>query len=154
MENEDKIKLLQFNINRFDGYYTSINFKSSFFIISSVGMIGMLFQNKILNNISYIAISMLLITLVFVILAIKPYLKSLKKSNSNIFFHDISSKGLEQFRKDLIQLEAKHYINDLIEQNYYLSVGLKNKFEYLNKATIFFLIGVILFFISLFYKGF
>ena len=154
MENEDKIKLLQFNINRFDGYYTSINFKSSFFIISSVGMIGMLFQNKILNNTSYIAISMLLITLVFVILAIKPYLKSLKKSNSNIFFHDISSKGLEQFRKDLIQLEAKHYINDLIEQNYYLSVGLKNKFEYLNKATIFFLIGVILFFISLFYKGF
>lgn len=145
MENEKKIELLKYNISRFDHYYASVNFKSSFLVLGNLSLVSFLFVNKIEINIFLIIICTLLavISLVCTLLAIAPYLESNKKNRSNIFFGEIANKL--NFKKDIEDLKIDDYLDDLIEQNKYLAHGLKNKFELLNKATWFFIINIIVF---------
>ncbi|MCT7501635.1 hypothetical protein CRU86_00625 [Aliarcobacter skirrowii] len=145
MKNEEKIELLKFNISRFDHYYASVNFKSSFLVLGNLSLFSFLFINKSNIHELFIILSSLLsvLSLVFTLLAIAPYLKGNVNYKSNIFFGEIANKI--DFKKDIENLQEKEYLDDLIDQNKYLSNGLKNKFELLNKATWFFIFNIILF---------
>ncbi|MFW2516360.1 Pycsar system effector family protein [Aliarcobacter butzleri] len=145
MKNEEKIQLLKFNISRFDHYYASVNFKSSFLVLGNLSLFSFLFLNKTgVNGVCIILSSVLsVLSLVFTLLAIAPYLKGNINYRSNIFFGEIANKT--DFKNDIENLQEKDYLDDLIEQNKYLSIGLKNKFELLNKATWFFIFNIIVF---------
>ncbi len=145
MKNEEKIQLLKFNISRFDHYYASVNFKSSFLVLGNLSLFSFLFLNKTgVNGVCIILSSVLsVLSLVFTLLAIAPYLKGNINYRSNIFFGEIANKT--DFKNDIENLQEKDYLDDLVEQNKYLSIGLKNKFELLNKATWFFIFNIIVF---------
>lgn len=145
MKNEEKIQLLKFNISRFDHYYASVNFKSSFLVLGNLSLFSFLFLNKTDIHGFLIILSSLLsvLSLVSTLLAIAPYLKGNSSYQSNVFFGEIANKT--DFKKDIENLLEEDYLNDLIEQNKYLSIGLKNKFELLNKATWFFIFNIIVF---------
>lgn len=145
MENEKKIELLKYNISRFDHYYASVNFKSSFLVLGNISLLSFLLVNKININSFFIIFCSVLsgISLVCTLLAIAPYLKGNTNVKSNIFFGEIANKS--DFKKDIANLSEDNYLEDLIEQNKYLSDGLKNKFELLNKATWFFIFNIVAF---------
>lgn len=153
MDSEKTIELLKYNISRFDHYYASINFKSSFLIIGNITIIGFLFniKSQISNSIFYIHISLITVSLLFVLLAVKPYLKGFKLSNSVVFFGDISNMQDESFKDKTLNISEQLYIKDLQEQNIVLAKGLKRKFDYLNVSTIFFILNMLLFFFNLVY---
>ena len=143
MNNTDKIELLKYNISRFDHYYASTNFKASLFMIGNITILGFLLTNKDKINEVAMLVSFLLvvITLVFVLLAIRPYLETYKGSKGNIFFGDISNN--QEFKNNIETLEDTEYLQDLINQNKILADGLYSKFNLLNLATIFFIINII-----------
>lgn len=85
-------------------------------------------------------------------MAIKPYLKPYQGSNSILFFNDIAN-NVAIFKNKIRTLSNSEYILDLEEQNFILAEGLKNKFSYLNKATIIFIINIIIFFLIILTSG-
>ncbi len=157
IDDNEKIELLKYNISRFDHYYASVNFKSSFLVIGNITIIGFLISNK--NNIlDYIFFANLLLTtlsLVFILMAINPFTKSYHKNGSIIFFGDIANSDYNNFSSKINKLSKKLYISDLQKQVYILSIGLKKKFSHLKVATIIFIINIVLFFgnIGFIYKN-
>lgn len=145
MNNEEKIELLKYNITRFDHYYASVNFKSSFLVLANISLLSFLFMNKqnIYSVFMIVGSLLSIISLILILLAINPYLKGNNNFTSNIFFGEIANK--KNFKVDIDNLEKNTYINDLITQNKYLADGLKNKFELLNKATWFFIGNIAIF---------
>lgn len=85
--------MLKYNISRFDHYYASINFKSSFLVIGNINILGFFLSSTSKVNIYVFGIHILLLTvsLIFVLLAIRPYLKNYEEKESLIFFNDISN---------------------------------------------------------------
>ena len=148
---EQKTEMLKYNISRFDHYYASVNFKSSFLVIGNITILGFLLTsaNKINEYIFYSHMLLITTSLIFVLLAIKPYLKSYKQSNGLIFFNDITNMKDFMFKYKINFLSQKNYLDDLKQQNYVLAKGLKSKFLYLNISTIAFIINIILFFINI-----
>ncbi len=149
---EKKIELLKYNISRFDHYYASVNFKSSFLVVGNITILGFLLRNEIHIWVFYLLIILLTLSLFFVLLAIKPYLKPYQGSSSILFFGDIANNEAI-FKNKIRTLSKSEYISDLEEQNIILAKGLQNKFSYLNKATIIFIGNIILFFIIIISKG-
>lgn len=147
MKNEQKIEMLKYNISRFDHYYASVNFKSSFLVIGNITLLGFLFT--ILSDINiclFIAhVLVTILSLIFVLLAIKPYLKSYDKNTSLIFFNDIANMKGDEFKDKINTLTEESYVTDLKEQVYALSKGLEKKFSNLNKSTIFFICNIFLY---------
>jgi len=143
---DKKIELLKYNISRFDHYYASVNFKSSFLVVGNITILGFLIKNEIYIWISYSLIFLITLSLIFVLCAIKPYLKPYQGSSSILFFNDIANNEAI-FKNKIRTLSNSEYILDLEEQNLILAKGLKNKFSYLNTATIIFIINIIIFFI-------
>ena len=43
--NSQKIELLKYNISRFDHYYASVNFKSSFLVVGNITILGFLIKS-------------------------------------------------------------------------------------------------------------
>lgn len=146
MNENDKITLLKYNMSRFDHYYTSINFKSSFLILSNVTILGFVFSRSTNENAISLTLSTLLagFSIFFVLLAIKPFLKSYSGKDSVLFFGDIKNQG-DDFKIKIQNMTEINYIDDLINQNMILAQGLKYKFEMLNCGTIIFIIHVVLF---------
>lgn len=153
MNENDKITLLKYNISRFDHYYTSINFKSSFLILSNVTILGFVFSRSSSENAIFLILSALLagFSIFFVLLAIKPFLKSYTGKNSILFFGDIKNQG-DDFKMKIQNMTELNYVDDLINQNMILAQGLKYKFEMLNYGTIVFIIHIILF-LGISFKG-
>ncbi|ADG91856.1 hypothetical protein Arnit_0189 [Arcobacter nitrofigilis DSM 7299] len=156
MEKEDRIELLKCNIGRFDFYYGSVNFKSSFLIIANITILGFLLSNveKLCFPVFVLNAVFIFFSILFVLFAINPYLKSVDAGNSILFFGDIASKKINVYKTNFNNVNEDKYIEDLVEQNYYLSTGLKNKFKYLNIATISFIISIICYFIQVIYVSF
>ena len=148
---EQKVEMLKYNISRFDHYYASVNFKSSFLVIGNITILGFLLtsRNQINDYIFYCHILLITTSLIFVLLAIKPYLKSYTASKGLIFFNDISNMKNFMFKYKISFLSKKNYLDDLKQQTYSLAKGLKTKFLYLNISTISFIINIILFFINI-----
>lgn len=151
LDYDEKIEMLKYNISRFDHYYASVNFKSSFLVIGNITIAGFLMTNRAQINDYVFYLHLLLITfsLVFVLMAIKPYLKGYVGSDSLIFFNDIANTIDCVNKLKTNQLSKDDYITDLREQSFMLAKGLKDKFAYLNASTIIFIVNICLFFVSM-----
>lgn len=150
MENEKKIELLKYNISRFDHYYASVNFKSSLFIVASITLLGFLYSNDSIGAFPLTVTTFLTaLTIIFVLLAIKPYLKSYNEKDSVIFFGDITNQTNEVFKEKISDIDESKYIDDLVNQNKILASGLKDKFDNLNKATIIFIVNIVIYFFAM-----
>jgi len=152
IDNNQKIELLKYNISRFDHYYASVNFKSSFLVLGNITILGFLMKNEVHSIFFNILLILITFSLIFVLLAIKPYLKPYQGSSSILFFNDIASNE-SIFTNKLKKLSQEEYILDLKEQTITLAKGLKVKFSYLNKATIIFMINIIIFFLIILTSG-
>lgn len=148
---KEKIEMLKYNISRFDHYYTSVNFKSSFLVIGNITILGFLLTSSDTINFYIFHAHILLITisLTFVLLAIKPYLKSYSQNYSLIFFNDIANTEYYMFKHKVNLLSKEYYINDLKQQTYMLARGLRTKFACLNISTIAFIINILLLYINI-----
>ncbi|MCT7605293.1 Pycsar system effector family protein [Aliarcobacter butzleri] len=142
----NKVDVLKYNISRFDHYFASINFKSSFLILANITILGFLISNSNhVSKFSLIIVSLIsVLTVTFVLLAIKPFLKTYKGKDSIIYFGDIANQE-DDFDNKIDNLTLELYINDLRKQNIILAQGLKYKFDMLNIATIFFIINLIVY---------
>ena len=141
-----KVDVLKYNISRFDHYFASINFKSSFLILANITILGFLISNSNhVSKFSLIIVSLIsVLTVTFVLFAIKPFLKTYKGKDSIIYFGDIANQE-DDFDNKIDNLTLELYINDLRKQNIILAQGLKYKFDMLNIATIFFIINLIVY---------
>ena len=150
---EDKITMLKYNISRFDHYYASVNFKSSFLVVGNITILGFLLTNVDKVNVCFSILHFLLVTLslTFTLLAIKPYLESYKSKKSLVYFEDIANMEYTNFSKKISTSHQTTYIKDLKEQNFILAKGLKNKFDYLNRSTIIFVMNIVMFFLNAFF---
>jgi len=148
---DEKIEMLKYNISRFGHYYASVNFKSSFLVLGNITILGFILNADTNINTYIFGGHILLVTLslIFVLLAIKPYLKSYHGKDSLIFFNDIANIENCIFQSKVHFLSKENYIKDLQEQNLVLANGLKSKFNNLNKSTITFIINIILFLINI-----
>ena len=150
LNEKEKIDVLKYNISRFDHYYASVNFKSSFLVLGNITILGLVSVNEDkLNGYTFFLYLLIAITLIFVLLAIKPYLKSNKIDKSIIFFDEIANSTKNEYITKIKLLTQKKYIKDLNEQTYFLAKGLQRKFFYLNIATGSFILTVLLLFISI-----
>ena len=154
LSDEKKIELLKYNISRYDHYFASVNFKSSFLVLGNITILGFVLSNRTNiypNYIFYVLVLLITSSLLAILLAIKPYLKKYKNKDSVIFFNDISNNDFEDFDKRINELSVSIYIKDLKEQTYILAKGLQKKFYCLNIATITFMFTIFIFFL---YMGF
>lgn len=147
LDADKKIVMLKYNISRFDHYYASVNFKSSFLVLGNITILGFLLNEKSISFYTGIIVFLIFTSLVYVLLAIKPYLKPYEGSGSIVFFGDIANDE-SIFKNKVRTLSQEEYILDLQEQVYILAKGLKKKFSYLNFSTILFIINIILFFVK------
>ena len=150
---EEKVDMLKYNISRYDHYFASVNFKSSFLVLGNITILGFVLSNRIqLNDYVFYALVLLIASsLITVLLAIKPYLKRYEGKSSVVFFNDISNISNTAYREKMGKLLQSEYVQDLEEQAYVLAKGLTRKFLYLNIATITFICTIAIFF---FYMGF
>jgi len=155
LEDNEKIEMLKYNISRFDHYYASVNFKSSFLVVGNITILGFLLSSveKINICIFYSHIVMITVSLIFVLLAIKPYLNSYEGKDSLVFFNDIENMKNSVFVNKIDSLTKENYIKDLQEQNLILANGLKIKFNHLNKSTIIFILNIGLLFFNILLMG-
>jgi len=123
LEDNEKIEMLKYNISRFDHYYASVNFKSSFLVVGNITILGFLLSSveKINICIFYSHIVMITVSLIFVLLAIKPYLNSYEGKDSLVFFNDIENMKNSVFVNKIDSLTKENYIKDLQEQNLILA---------------------------------
>jgi hypothetical protein len=150
MSDINKIEMLKYNISRFDHYYASVNFKSSFFVVASITLLGFLYSQDNIGVFALVLITFLTaLTIIFVLCAIKPYLKSYNQKEGIVFFGDISNQTDDEFEKKISNINEEDYIKDLTKQNKILASGLKDKFDYLNKATIVFMANIVIYFFTI-----
>jgi hypothetical protein len=148
-----KVDMLKYNISRYDHYFASVNFKSSFLVLGNITILGFVLSNRthIHDYIFYALVLLIASSLITVLLAIKPYLKRYEGKASVVFFNDIANISIDSYRKNMNKLLQSEYIKDLEEQVHVLAKGLTRKFLYLNIATITFICTIAIFF---FYMGF
>ena len=149
----EKIDMLKYNISRYDHYFASVNFKSSFLVIGNITILGFVLSNKdklvqlMGGYIFYVLILLITLSLITVLLAIKPYLKKYNGKDSVIFFNDIANMSSSAYQEKIRNLSELEYLKDLKEQSFILSKGLTRKFLYLNVATTGFIFTITIFFV-------
>lgn len=144
----EKIDMLKYNISRYDHYFASVNFKSSFLVLGNITILGFVLSNRIqINDYTFYALVLLIASsLITVLLAIKPYLKRYDGKASVVFFNDIANISSTAYRENMSKLLQSEYTQDLEEQVHVLAKGLTRKFLYLNIATITFICTIAIFF--------
>ncbi len=149
----EKIDMLKYNISRYDHYFASVNFKSSFLVLGNITILGFVLSNRThINDYTfYVLVLLIASSLITVLLAIKPYIKRYDGKASVVFFNDIANISSTAYREKMSKLSQDEYIRDLEEQVLALTKGLTRKFLYLNIATITFICTIAVFFI---YMGF
>ena len=154
MENDTRIKIIE----RFDSYYSGINNKGAFLLAFNTFLIGAFIvgYKEILDLITccercffnlLIGIILLLsiLSMIYTIIAIKPYLKSSEvgQSKSNWFFNDIALENKQDFFDRINGTSDKQQIDDLNNQIYELSKGLRKKHKLIKTALTLNLIEII-----------
>lgn len=145
---------LQFNIQRFDSYYDSVNSKCGVFLALSTFIVGGLATaySPIINAVncgwcihalmsSLIGLGVLI--MIIVIRASTPFLNSEKKSL--LYFGCIAGMGRETFIIKSKASSGEDDLTDLRNQVYDLATGLRLKFKRLRLAGWLFTIQFILF---------
>ncbi len=148
---DEKVVMLKYNISRFDHYYASVNFKSSFLVLGNITVLGFILTNKEQVNeyIFYSHIFLIILSLIAVLLAIRPYLKTYTGNDSLVFFNDIANTQDGIYKHKIYWLSKYDYLDDLTKQSHILAQGLKKKFAYLNISTILFIMNIVLFLINM-----
>ena len=153
MKLKHKITLL----HRFDRFYSSIDTKGLFILSFNGIFLGFIFsQHSIITSITSINIHFFLIlsillsilSFIFVILSIMPFLNSNNKSVW--FFKDIKEMGFDSFNKRIDSLTKKSQNEDINSQIFHLSKGLTKKYRRITIALWFTLFQIIAFAIFLF----
>jgi len=151
MKEENKIKVIE----RFDKYYSEINNKGVFIMTINTFILGaFLIGYKdlikfvcccniyLFNILVFIVLLSSIISMMFIITAIIPFLNSNKKSFW--FFNDIANRTKQEFLNKIDTQTELELTEDINEQIYYLSIGLKKKH---NKVTIALIINLMQFLI-------
>jgi len=155
MENEIRIKIIE----RFDSYFSGINNKGSFLLAFNTFLIGVFFvgyndllgiiacyEKLIFNVLMGLIMTSSIISMIFTIIAIIPYLKSAKISNekSNWFFNDIATEEKDLFIERINNTTSEQQILDLNNQIFELAKGLRKKHRLIKIALIINFIEVVL----------
>lgn len=139
--NKSEKERLNFNVNRFDHYYDTINNKIAVYIAINTfllgGILGTYFtiNSKIINCKEMFFLFMIIITLIglatiaVLIYASVPFLNY--KSSSLYYFGTIAQNTLEEYKEKSKKRDEKEDFKDLREQVYFLSQGLNKKFTIL-----------------------
>lgn len=143
----------KFIIQRFDNYIAGANVKGNFLLAFNTFLTGGIIANYskikelivcdkgllLLNIVLCLLLIASVITLVIIIKAVYPFLKSgnstLDKYHSHIFFNSISEfESDKAYYESLTRLSDKDFEQDLAIQAFQLSKGLKKKYYFLEKA--------------------
>lgn len=146
-------------ISRYDHYYDTINNKGNLYLVINTFVLGAilagysdLFKTYDCKIILQAFIGGILLfnlsSIVFTILAIKPFLSKKGDKTSLQFFGDIAKMQQADFIEEFSKANQVEREKDSIAQVHELATGLLNKFKKINLATIF--IGVQLLLILLF----
>jgi len=172
MKKEMQIEQARYLMDRYDRYLQAVDLKANiiavyhFTIIGSVvfnyddlkvllggsGEASVLFQ---LATIGVIAVS--LISIIFLLLTIFPFLKSNTRKGKNheslIFFKSVHEMGQKNFELKFSKQEDDDMIEDYRIQLFNLASGLSRKFKYLSTAGkisfLHLLIGIVLIIVEL-----
>lgn len=134
---------LQFNINRFDAYYNSVNSKCGVFLGLSTFIVGGLataYSSIIkavdcgwcIHSLMSLLIALGVAIMIIVILASTPYLSSKKKSL--LYFGCIAAMERNDFLAKSEAYQKNDEMTDLRNQVYDLASGLELKFKRLRLA--------------------
>lgn len=155
MEKEHKIKIIE----RYDGYFSGINNKGAFILaLNTLIISGFLIGIKDMKSLVSCCESFLfditvgitilfsIISMLFTISAIIPYLDSNKKSFW--FFNDVANRTIVDFTAEIDKQDEEALNTDINEQIYYLAIGLRKKHSKIRISLVFnfmqmFLIGII-----------
>ena len=155
MNNDLRIKIIE----RFDTYFSGINNKGAFLLAFNTFLIGAFlvgykdFINLIDCQLKYgfnLMIGLLMvcsiISMVLTIIPMFPYLNSKEKNDkkSNWFFNDIATDDKEMFYERINKSTVNDNINDLNNQIFVLSKGLRKKHRLVKVALLFNLIEIII----------
>jgi hypothetical protein len=150
---EKQTENTKFIIQRFDNYIAGANVKGNFLLAFNTFLTGGIIANyskikellvcdmgvHLLNISLCLLLVASVITSVLVIKAVYPFLKSgnssLAKYHSHIFFNSVSEFDNDKaYYESLSKLTDKDFDQDLANQAFQLSKGLKKKYSYLEKA--------------------
>jgi hypothetical protein len=145
---------LQFNMQRFDTYYNSVNSKCGVFLALSTFIVGGLATayspiitavecGWCIHLLMILLIGLGVIIMILVILASTPFLDSKKKSL--LYFGCIADMGRETFINKSKASSGEDDLTDLRNQVYDLATGLRSKFVRLRWAGWLFTAQFILF---------
>jgi hypothetical protein len=147
MNNDTKIKIIE----RFDFYYSGINNKGAFLLALNTFLIGAFIagykglieiidkQNRqIFDSLMGMILLLSIISMIFTILAIFPYLRSIHLNNikSNWFFNDIVAVTKAEFFDRISSSTEQSQTDDLNNQIYELANGLNIKHSHIRAALI------------------
>lgn len=152
MNNELRIKIIE----RFDLYFSGINNKGAFLLAFNTFLIGafLVGYTNLINLIGCqfkcefnLMIGLLMLcsitSMVFTIISMIPYLDSKGTDRkSNWFFNDIATDDKEVFFDRINNSLENDTINDLNNQIFELSKGLRKKHQFVKVALIFNLIEI------------
>ncbi len=142
---KEKIEQARYIISRYDTYIESTQTKSNLYLALNTaivaGIITLVAASNpeqldnlypvILGLISLLAVISIAITLI----AITPYLKSVsKKSDSIVFFNEVSSYTFKGYAKKVDNISDKKLLKDLNCQAYSLAIALRGKYQKLYYA--------------------
>lgn len=153
---EKRIDNTKFIIQRFDNLIAASNAKGNFLLAFNTFVTGFVIGNYsdlklmatercgiVFLNITMIALILSsIMTTLFVILAVYPFLQTGNSKEDNYHSH-IFFKSVSEFRKDkeyyhsFMSLTETDFEKDLIMQIYQLSHGLNSKYKMLKNAMIF-----------------
>lgn len=155
VDNDLRIKIIE----RFDSYYSGINNKGAFLLAFNTFLLGAFIVGyKDLIDIircKYICLFDLIIgilmicsiiSMIFTIISMIPYLDSKVNNDrkSVWFFNDIATDDKNAFFDRINNSKEEETIDDLNNQIFELSQGLRKKHQYVKIALIFNIIEVIL----------
>ena len=136
---------LEYTVNRLDHYYDSVNNKTAVYIAINTfitgGAITLLTQiQKLLYKENWLLLSLAsiivlgVISLILLALASMPYFSPKSDIESLYYFASIGQKRSEEFYELSKNQSKKDDLNDLRNQVFILSKGLKSKFKKLKWA--------------------
>ncbi len=140
-----KLSVLEKNLDRFDFYISGANIKIGFILSFNSALTYAAVRYNLNDKIgafSYLIMGVLTISTGFALAAVKPYLKSFKKTDSVYFFADIAKMKNKEYINHINDLDEEKQIKDLSTQTKSLANGLNAKMNLINISIILIIIAL------------
>lgn len=147
MELKDKIEHLKFIVGRYDHYYEGVNNKGNVFLALSTFLLGgtvagyysllkEIQGHNILMTLVVSSVVFNIISILFSLWAVKPFLSSKNHDNSGslMYFVDISNYSYATLVEKYHKADYERIFHDLLKQTQILATGLKNKLRLIKWA--------------------